>query len=207
MSVIDERTGAFQSLVVSDQGPYRLVHSGDVKIYENLDVLPRAFVVHSAEEASDEVALSLMQDVGFDPATHVILAEDGSGVLALEASEESTDTIRFLRDEPELVELVVDSAAPGYLVLTDSWYPGWHAMVDGEDVAIERADILFRAIPISSGTTHIVFIFRPTSFRLGIAISLAATVSLLLAAVISLGAPSLFKRIATRWQKRTVGRH
>ncbi|NLE99481.1 MAG: hypothetical protein GX601_00740, partial [Anaerolineales bacterium] len=41
-SLIDERTGGFQSLVLSDRGRFRLAHSGDVKVYENLDVMPRA---------------------------------------------------------------------------------------------------------------------------------------------------------------------
>ena len=47
-SLMDERTGGFQSLVISGRGRFRLVHSGDVKIYENLDALPRAFVVPQA---------------------------------------------------------------------------------------------------------------------------------------------------------------
>lgn len=45
-SLIDERTDSFQSLTL---GPYRLAHSGDVKIYENLNVLPRAFLVSSLQ--------------------------------------------------------------------------------------------------------------------------------------------------------------
>ena len=44
LSLIDERTSSFQALVLSDQGRFRLVHSGDVKIYENLDTLGRAFL-------------------------------------------------------------------------------------------------------------------------------------------------------------------
>ena len=41
MTLIDARTGMFTPLLPSDRGRFRLVHSGDVKIYENLDVLPR----------------------------------------------------------------------------------------------------------------------------------------------------------------------
>ncbi len=45
-SLIDERTDTFQGLTL---GPYRLAHSGDVKIYENLNVLPRAFVISNLQ--------------------------------------------------------------------------------------------------------------------------------------------------------------
>ena len=49
VSLVDDRTGTSQQLLLSTEGDYRLVHSGDVKIYQNLDVLPRAFVVGRAE--------------------------------------------------------------------------------------------------------------------------------------------------------------
>jgi len=179
MSLIDERTGGFQSLVISDQGPYRLAHSGDVKIYENLDVLPRAFIVHSVEVADDETALSLMRNMNFDPASEVILAEHGSGDLAATGFIPGPETVRFVRDDPESVELTVEVAAPGHLVLTDAWYPGWRATVDGESVAVERADILFRAVPIDKGTHDVVFTFRPISLQVGVAITVVTFLVLL----------------------------
>jgi hypothetical protein len=71
LSLIDERTGAFQTLAL---GPYRLVHSGDVKVYENLAVLPRAFVAGEArviaQAADTRIALAAP---GLDPASTVIL--------------------------------------------------------------------------------------------------------------------------------------
>jgi len=66
LSLIDERTGTSESVVVSTAGHFRLVHSGDVKIYQNLDVLPRAFVVHRARVIEDdEAAVAAMQDESF----------------------------------------------------------------------------------------------------------------------------------------------
>ena len=57
LSLIDERTGTSESIVVSTTGHFRLVHSGDVKIYQNLDVLPRAFVVLRARVIEDDEAV------------------------------------------------------------------------------------------------------------------------------------------------------
>ncbi len=72
LSLIDERSGAFHSLTL---GPYRLAHSGDVKIYDLLTVLPRAFVVPEAIVISDDAAAgAALADPTFDPASTVILA-------------------------------------------------------------------------------------------------------------------------------------
>ena len=68
LSLIDERVNAFQSLTL---GPYRLVHSGDVKIYENLRVLPRAFMAQAAEAAPDDVAARMRLAVQEPAAVYV----------------------------------------------------------------------------------------------------------------------------------------
>ncbi|MCJ7738159.1 MAG: YfhO family protein, partial [Anaerolineae bacterium] len=183
VSLIDERTGGFQSLVISDQGSYRLVHSGDVKIYENMDVLPRAFVVHSTSIADDETALTLMRAPDFDPAVHAVLADESPNVSNTSVSASSTDTVRIVQDEPELIRIVVDAPWPGYLVLTDAWYPGWRATVDGEAVVVARADILFRAVPVGKGIHQVTFFYQPASFCLGVTISLVMIVALLLVSV------------------------
>ena len=182
VSLIDERTGGFQALVLSDRGHFRLAHSGDVKIYENLDVLPRAFIVHKAVAvADDEAALALMQAPVFDPAAEIVLSEVEGVVLAGDVSPGHTQTRRgspaVVPDvtwyAPERVAIEVDAEAPGYLVLTDTWYPGWEATVDDEPSPIHRANVLFRAVAVGAGRQRVVFTFRPASLRVGAVISLA----------------------------------
>jgi hypothetical protein len=182
-SLIDERTGGFQALVLSDRGRFRLAHSGDVKIYENLDVLPRAFFVHEAILAEDdEAALTLMQDEAFYPAATVVLGppfqlSDGPLWLSSVPSG-SPDAVRVTHYAPERVEIEVESASPGYLVLADAWYPGWRVTVDGESAPIWRADILFRAVAVGAGQHRVVFSFRSLSLRVGAGVSLASVVLL-----------------------------
>jgi hypothetical protein len=178
VSLIDERTGSFQSLVLSDQGRFRLVHSGDVKIYENLDVLPRAFLVLDARVAADdEQALALMQDPSFDPGCDLVLnpvtalgerevGEIGPAVGATRAHAVVTDYA------PERIEIEVDAGASGYLVLTDAWYPGWEATIDDEPTPVHRADLFFRAVAVDVGRHRVVYTFRPMSLFLGAGISL-----------------------------------
>lgn len=161
LSLIDERTGAFQALVVSDRGRFRLAHSGDVKVYENLDGLPRAFVVHRARAAETFPA-------DFDPMAEVII----EGGAELDAHPLGPEWVRITAYEPERVEVEVEVTAPGYLVLTDAHYPGWRAWVDGREVPIVTADLLFRAVYLEPGRHRVVFRFQPRSFWVGAALSL-----------------------------------
>ncbi len=162
LSLIDERTGAFQALVISDRGRFRLVHSGDVKVYENMDVLPRAFVVHRARAAE-----TFPPD--FDPTAEIIV----EGGTDLDTRPGGPESVRVTAYEPERVEIDVELTAPGYLVLTDAHYPGWRAWVDGKEVPIAMADRLFRAVYLEAGRHRVEFRFRPRSLRLGTMMSLA----------------------------------
>ncbi|MCP4543689.1 MAG: YfhO family protein [Chloroflexi bacterium] len=180
VSLIDERTGGFQALVLSDQNRLRLTHSGDVKIYENLDVLPRAFLVRqqNAIVAADELALRLMQAQAFDPSTKVVLASDANTRQDDGQSLGNEDSVLMMHYAAERVEIEVKAQAPSYLILTDAWYPSWEATVDGEPVDIHRADLLFRAVAVDAGSHRVVFSFRPKSVWIGANASLAVMVIL-----------------------------
>jgi hypothetical protein len=190
MSLIDERTGGFQALVLSDQSRFRLAHSGDVKIYENLDVLPRAFLVHRGIVAADDAALALMRAAPFDPAAAVVLSQGEGTVLVSGASgdrpPQAGESVRMIDYTPQRVEIEVTAEGPGYLVLTDAWYPGWEATVDREPVPVYRADLLFRAVVVHPGNHRVVFAFQPVSVCVGAGISLAVLFGLVVVAALTL---------------------
>ncbi|MCR4408129.1 MAG: YfhO family protein [Anaerolineae bacterium] len=180
LSLIDARTGASEPAIVSTSGRFRLVHSGDVKIYENLDNLPRAFLVHRARVVeNDETALAAMADAGFDPGQEVLLAaETGREVPALSATDTSADRVRIAVYSAERVVVEVDAESEGYLVLTDAYYPGWQATLDGQQVSIRRADVLFRAVRVPAGSHIIEFRYQPRALQVGAAISLLTLVGI-----------------------------
>jgi uncharacterized membrane protein YfhO len=75
----------------------------------------------------------------------------------------------------------VEGTRPGYLVLTDIWFPGWKCIVDEHSVPIYRADFLFRAVPVPAGEHEVVFTFAPRSYCCGrwitgLALAIAAAV-------------------------------
>ncbi len=171
VTLLDQRTGTHRALVVSTEGRYRLVHSGDVKIYENLDVLPRAFVVHQARAIQDdEQAISALRAESFAPDAEVILSDDQPGPVS--QGEGGEDEVSALVYEPERVLVEANLNSPGYLVLTDTYYPGWRARVDGQAAEILRADYYFRAVYLPEGEHVVQFTYDPASFKIGLAVSL-----------------------------------
>ena len=78
------------------------------------------------------------------------------------------------------VSVHVERSRPGVLVLSDAWYPGWRATVDGKPTAIIPVDTVFRGIEVSEGPHEIVFHYEPMSLKIGQSISVLAALSVLL---------------------------
>ncbi len=174
LSLINEPTKTSRSVILSTEGAYRLVHSGDVKIYENQAVLPRAYIVPQAKIVSTaEEAIALLKDPQF-PITQTVLLQNPKSTIKNFSNPQSK--IQNLQSEiisyqAERVEISTTLTAPGWLVLTDTYYPGWQATVDGHLVDIMPANILFRAVELPAGAHTVVFEFKPRSLYIGAWIS------------------------------------
>jgi uncharacterized membrane protein YfhO len=86
-----------------------------------------------------------------------------------------------IADQAERLLVGVDAAGAGLLVVTDTFFPGWYARLDGVPVPIVRADFAFRAVHVPAGRHRVELRYAPASLRLGMAIAAAALVVLLLA--------------------------
>jgi hypothetical protein len=170
LSLINQATATSRSVILTTAGVYRQVHSGDVKIYENLAVQPRAFVVHAAEVVqSDEQAIALLQDPTFDPAQTLVRlaqANEQPGPISL-GQASPADQVTITSYQLERVELMAKLNSPGWLVLTDTIYPGWQATLDGQPTAITPVNLMFRAVTVPAGEHNVVFEYRPRSVQLG----------------------------------------
>jgi hypothetical protein len=160
-----------------------LVHSGDVKIYANRTVLARAFLVSDALFATgDAEALQLMQSETFDPAKTVVLPGAGENEGRREGETLPSNSPALIPSivsySPERIVIDVTASQPGYLVLTDAYYPGWLATVDDQPVEVERADIMFRAVKIPAGQHRVELRYQPQSFTFGLLISIGTAVVL-----------------------------
>jgi hypothetical protein len=139
--------------------------------------LPRARVVpRAAVEADDTRALALLRDPSFDPATTVLLAAQPPASAAAGARPAPA---RITTDSPDTLVIDVSGNAGGYLVLADTFFPGWIAAVDGAEREILRANIAFRAVSVRPGERSVTFVYRPASFRAGAIVSALALLCML----------------------------
>lgn len=181
-----------RSLGPLDRAKYEIVYQDeDLTIAANRQAYPRAFVVERAIWLEPGgYPLNRLTDYPLDPADTVLL-EDGprpADALPPESGDpgEVLDTpqaAEVLLYQPDRV-LVRHNGPGGYLVLTDAYYPGWNAYVDGVPAPIYRGDVYFRAVAVPPGTHLVDFRFEPARVGQGAAISLAtlgAVAGLLLA--------------------------
>jgi hypothetical protein len=164
-TLVDMRTGDFQQLQPS---PYQRILSSDIELYENDAVLPRAFLVSEArfvpdDDVGSEMALEGMRDQSFDPAAVVYISgEVLDGISDVGAIRESPlQSASVTEYSPTRVIVNVHADAPALLLLTDAYYPGWTATVNGEPADVRRADVMFRAVFVPAGESTIVFEYRP----------------------------------------------
>src|SRR5262249_46572884 len=81
---------------------------------------------------------------------------------------------------PNDIRVNVDLTQPGLLVISNVWYPGWSAVVDGRAQPVERVDATFQRVYLPAGSHDVRLIFAPASLRVGLAL---AAIGLLLAAI------------------------
>ncbi len=151
---------------------YPLVYNdGDSFVYENKNWLSRAFVVHQAIGASSsEEALAHFQSRRVDPRRTVVL-ETEAPFPTPEIPTTSASTAKIIYENPQTVEIEATLSAAGYVVLLDTFYPGWVATVDGQPTPIYRADYLGRAVFVPAGPHTVRFEYRPWSFRAGLGLA------------------------------------
>jgi hypothetical protein len=153
-------------------------------LYENTRAMPRAFIVHRVRFAAD--GRSLYNDLRtgrIDVHTEAVLPveykESVPTDLVRLPEAGGVSVARVVEQRANRLRVQVNAAEQGLLVLTDTWYPGWQARVDGRPAPLYRADVTFRAVPVPRGEHEVDFLFLPRSWILG------ATITLLTTAVIA----------------------
>lgn len=156
----------------------RPVYRGpDGTVLELVDRPGRAMVVSDAEwVASSSQALARFANPTFDVRREVILegappgpAPDGGGEGA------SVSRVQWERDRPNDLRLSVTTATAGWLVVLDSWDPGWRATVAGKGRPVLRANYNFRAVRVPAGTSVVKLSYRPSEVSAGVLVSGLAT--------------------------------
>ena len=184
---------------------WELVYDRDLKVYRNLEFLPRAFVVREARVYPDrqERERELRR---INPRAYVILEEKPKLELPMKAhAGECRATVLSYGPNEVLIEAHMPD--PGFLVLLDSYFPGWKAYISPKsevrspqsrtgpqtedrrpetEVSIYRANGNFRAVQLPQGDWLVRFKYTPLSLKVGLYISFIAGVICLLLVAIAL---------------------
>lgn len=185
---------------------YRLVYENDVSIYQNTRALPRAFVVPDCQVVADQhSALAALVNPDFRPEAVAIFEQQSEmdpprwnplGIYGWPGSPESGSakerpcgqvggpgSATIASYTPHEVVIRASASTGGWLILGDTYYPGWQATIDGRPARVRQADYMLRAVELAPGEHTVRFAYQPPSLRLGLTVSLGAAGLALLGAI------------------------
>ncbi len=173
----------------------------NARIYSVKNALPRAYFCPEVKWGKPHSALVKFIDrpdvSGFDPHKLTILehnsAQEVGPRLRGSPAQAAASSIQWLVDEPERIVLRVENQFDNFLVLADTYYPGWQAYVDSRDTEIFQADSFLRAVFVPAGDHFIEFNYRPPALALGLGMS-----ALAIAIILGLLALDCFARSSRR---------
>jgi uncharacterized membrane protein YfhO len=106
-----------------------------------------------------------MRSPSFDPQKTVVLFQ--APLTPFAPATELEGTVEVVSYAANAVTLEAETSAPGWLVLSDTYYPGWEATIDGQPTPIYQANGCVRAVTVPAGRHRIEFRFRPRTFYTG----------------------------------------
>ncbi|CAG0962162.1 hypothetical protein MYXO_00819 [Myxococcaceae bacterium] len=153
---------------VVKQYPARTSFRGRPFVFENPDALPRTWRVARAEPASDDPQATFERLVSpaFDPRSEVLL-EGIDSAQGEPSPDPSRDRAELVVSDPERLVIRSEGATPGWVVVSDAWFPGWEARVDEAPTVVLRANGFGRAVAVPAGSSEVEFVYRPAGFRTG----------------------------------------
>lgn len=140
-----------------------------IKLYENLEFLPRHYMVYDYRVLSRlEEIIETLLDKDFDPGSTVLLEKRPFG---LEKQAPGLSSVEVSSYSNNSSELRVRTDRGGVLVASEGWYPGWKAYVDGREAEVLKANLVLRAVALNAGEHTVKFVYSPASFKAGALVS------------------------------------
>lgn len=124
-----------------------------------------------------------MRRASWDPRSEVFLEEAPPAMPPASASPLRAD-ISVARYEADLLALSVRLDRDAIVVFSEIFYPGWECTIDGRPAAILRANAIFRAVVVPAGSHEVVMRYRPKSFLIGLMLTVATALAMVIALVV-----------------------
>ncbi|PYS36108.1 MAG: hypothetical protein DMG14_25425 [Acidobacteria bacterium] len=166
----------FEMLAASDRF-VPIFSQASVAVFENKTALPRFFSVPvSGIEVIPDTSgeLARLEEPEFDPERSVIFEDAPADVRVASSQPAAKSYIEVLDKGANGYQLQVDSSEPAVIVASQMYYPGWKATIDGSQVPVYPVNFALTGIIVPSGEHYVRVFFQPTSFRIGLVISLVS---------------------------------
>jgi len=160
-------------------------------LFQNTQALPRTFIVHNARilQGRDAILKELASDE-FHPLKCLILEEPSAPIINLNPENPQREPLpNIIEYSANRVTIETTLMEDGYLVLSDTFYPGWNAYVDGKKCRVLKTNYVLRSVFLEKGEHVVTFAYEPKSFSLGMVITLANMIILVPASIFCLGWP------------------
>jgi len=168
----------------------KLVNKGiNCFVYENLDCLPRAYLVDNYLVLEKELDIAgKLKSKEFNPKKVVIVEEEPikpgfkSCVSITEDGADKKEHVEILSYTAQEIIIGVNVLnKPKFLVLADNYYPGWQVYVDSSLQKLYKVNYALRGVYLAPGRHLVKFVFNPVSFKLGVLVSLLTLVASVIA--------------------------
>ncbi|MFL5760604.1 MAG: YfhO family protein [Thermomicrobiales bacterium] len=157
-----------------------------IRIFENRDVLPRAWIVHEAQFKKKMDQLDLLASGGIDP-RKVALIGNTSRVPQLDIPIDPTnETVEITGRTTDTMTLATHLGASGIAVVSETYAKGWNAYLDGKRVSLYLVDGALRGVRVTPGDHTVELRYEPASLRLGLQITAITVIAILGFLVLSL---------------------
>ncbi|MCS7315115.1 MAG: hypothetical protein RMI94_04395 [Bryobacterales bacterium] len=141
--------------------------AGGLKVYWNPRAMPRAWAIHELHKVeNDEQAFAMLENPDFDFRRAGWMHGQPP---ALEACPPGGDQVRVVRRDTQALEIEAHMACRGMVVVSENFFPGWRAWVDGRRVPIYEVYTCLRGVVVERGHHRIRMEYRPRSVLLGAA--------------------------------------
>jgi hypothetical protein len=149
-----------------------LLKGNTIKLYKHRNAFPRAWLVKDFQVMDSKAIFSVITQKGFDPGQKVLLEEELKWDRASSNHGAEKNKVEFISEKNNWLQLQIETKKDSLLVLSDTYYPGWKAWVDGRPEKIYQANYAFRAVPLSAGVHQVKFVYDPVSFKWGAGVTL-----------------------------------
>lgn len=163
---------------------FELVESRDAfNYYRFVPFKSRAYLVERVVMVPDaETAATQLARPDFDYWNAALVEGEQAPVSAAPLVAE--EAARVVGRSANTLLIEATAVQPRFLIVSDAFYPGWQASIDGESIKIWKSNVALRGVVVPAGTHHIEMTFRPWNFSIGVGLSVGTAVVVLLWSVV-----------------------